>query len=212
VAHEKTNVRMAKLIFLDEAFNGRTFNFLVEKNSVGRSDHNTLVIHHDSVSHQHCEILVNGGEVIVRDLGSKNGTFVEGQRLSHQQAQLKNGQTVRFGTVRARLELDPPEDGGDTATANTAVHALSKYERERRRKQKNPSGAAPSMELGPKADEDDQTVLLSRQDNPRSALRPEEHENLEVPPKKSPLRILAILAVVFVIGLAIVLWKLFKNS
>ena len=63
---------MAKLIFLGEKFAGRVYEFAVEKTTVGRGDHNTLTIHHPSVSYSHCEILDYGTEVIVRDLGSSN--------------------------------------------------------------------------------------------------------------------------------------------
>src|SRR4026208_2582560 len=97
---------MAKLIFLDEQFSGRTYEFALPKITVGRGDHNALTIHDNGVSQTHCEILVYGSEVIVRDLGSRNGTFVAGTLLQNHQAQLKHGQTVRFGSVEARLELD----------------------------------------------------------------------------------------------------------
>ena len=93
---------MAKLIFTDKNHAGRIYELTLEKTTVGRSDQNILVISDGSLSALHCEILVNGPEVIVRDLGSRNGTFVNGAKLQNHQAQLKSGQTVRFGAVEAR--------------------------------------------------------------------------------------------------------------
>src|SRR5213594_2223932 len=68
--------QMPKLVFTDENFAGRVYALMVEKTTVGRGDHNTLVICDDSVSKNHCEILIYGYEVIVRDLDSTNGTFI----------------------------------------------------------------------------------------------------------------------------------------
>src|SRR5260370_20998316 len=100
---------MAKLIFTDPNFSGKVYELMLEKTTVGRGDHNTLVIRDKSLSSSHCEILTNGPEVIVRDLDSSNGTFVNGARLNKQR-QVKSGQTVRFGSLEAPLELDPGTD------------------------------------------------------------------------------------------------------
>ena len=100
---------MAKLIFIGEKFVGRVYELAIEKTTVGRGDHNTLTIHDPSVSHSHCEILVYGTEVIVRDLGSSNGTVVDGRRLQDQQQHpLDDHQIVKFGAVEARLATGQP--------------------------------------------------------------------------------------------------------
>ena len=117
---------MAKLIFIGDKFGDRVYEFSVDKTTVGRGDHNTLTIHDASVSHTHCEILVYGPEVIVRDLGSSNGTSVNGERLHDQQRPLLSGQIVKFGSVEARLELEPPTRG-DTATDVTAVYSHARH-------------------------------------------------------------------------------------
>ena len=137
---------MAKLIFTDKIHAGRTYELILEKTTVGRGEQNTLVISDASLSALHCEILVNGAEVIVRDLGSRNGTFVNGARLVNQQSPLKSGQTVRFGTVEARLELDAPASE-DTVSEITAVHAMGRAMREREKERQNPKPINPSMKL-----------------------------------------------------------------
>src|SRR5688572_28325954 len=99
---------MPKLIFTSASANGRVFEIVVERTTVGRGSHNTLCISDPSLSREHCEILAYGPEIIVRDLGSRNGTFIDGRRLTGEQCQLKHGHVVTFGEVEARLEIELP--------------------------------------------------------------------------------------------------------
>jgi predicted component of type VI protein secretion system len=99
---------MPKLIFTDASGNDRTVEIVLERTTVGRASRNTLCIPDSSLSREHCEILAYGPEVIVRDLGSRNGTFVDGRRLTEEQCQLKHGHMVTFGAVQARLEIEAP--------------------------------------------------------------------------------------------------------
>lgn len=128
---------MAKLIFTHPDFAGKTYKLFLEKTSVGRSDANVLVIHHASVSARHCEILVYGTEVIVRDLDSSNGTYVGGRKLKNQQTAAKAGETIQFGAVEARLELEAADklEGG---TDMTAIVTHARAVRDQRRAKANP--------------------------------------------------------------------------
>jgi hypothetical protein len=62
-----------------------------------------LVVSDPTVSRQHAEIERSGEEVSVRDLGSSNGTFVNGAKLDSERV-LCPGDTVQFGAVRYRFE------------------------------------------------------------------------------------------------------------
>ncbi len=117
---------MAKLVFLGDKFAGRSYEFKVPTTTVGRGEHNTLTILDPSVSQTHCEILVWGDEVIVRDLNSTNGTYVDGERLQNQQRPVLAGQIVGFGLIDARLEIESAS-GTDTDTDVTAVHAYLRH-------------------------------------------------------------------------------------
>jgi two-component system cell cycle response regulator len=65
---------------------------------VGRGSQCGVVIPLDGVSRQHCAFNVAGGSATLRDLGSKNGTWVNGERLVPQQAVvLANGAVVHAG-------------------------------------------------------------------------------------------------------------------
>ncbi len=97
---------MPRLVLLTEGFTGRSFELKTERSTVGRLDDNSFQIPAPSVSSHHCELLLKGGEVIVKDLDSTNGTFINGEQVS--EASLPVGQTVRFGSVEARLEASAP--------------------------------------------------------------------------------------------------------
>jgi pSer/pThr/pTyr-binding forkhead associated (FHA) protein len=100
---------MPKLVVLSEGFTGRTYELKTEKTTVGRVDDNAFCIPEQSVSSHHAEILLRGGEVVVRDLNSTNGTFVQGNQIT--EAVLKPGQILRLGNLQVRLEGDQSASG-----------------------------------------------------------------------------------------------------
>jgi len=95
---------MAKLVLLSEGLTGRTFELKVEKTTVGRVEDNTFQIAETSVSSHHAEILLRGTDIVVKDLNSTNGTFINGEKVS--EAVLKPGQILRLGMIEMRLESD----------------------------------------------------------------------------------------------------------
>jgi len=203
---------MARLIFIDKNFAGRTYELLLEKTTVGRGDQNTLVIRDSSLSSTHCEILMHGSEIIVRDLDSSNGTFVEGTRLN-KQSQVKSGQTVRFGSVEARLELD--SEGNETDTAEiTAIYALGKVMREQRRAKNHPQPDTASMELEPEAHPapEEHTILLPRSALPERPPVAPAPDKAQSAPAKAGTGKLALLIAAVVVVLALLLWLIFGRK
>lgn len=85
---------------------GRTHELKTDKTTIGRVEDNTFQIAEPSVSSHHCEIVVKGNDVIVHDLNSTNGTFINGDKVS--EAPLKPGQILRLGQIEMRLETDAP--------------------------------------------------------------------------------------------------------
>ncbi|MCB0016050.1 MAG: FHA domain-containing protein, partial [Anaerolineales bacterium] len=70
--------------------------------TIGRSANNGIVINDAEISRRHAQITPQGDGYVLEDLGSTNGTFVNGIRLNHPMA-LKHGDSVEFGdTVRLR--------------------------------------------------------------------------------------------------------------
>ena len=65
---------MLKLVVLSPGMTGRTQELKLDKTTIGRAEDNTVQIAEASVSSHHCEVLLRGSEVKVRDLNSTNGT------------------------------------------------------------------------------------------------------------------------------------------
>ena len=195
---------MAKLIFTDKNHAGRIYELILERTTVGRGDQNTLMISDASLSALHCEILVNGAEVIVRDLGSRNGTFVNGAKLANQQSQMKSGQTVRFGSVEARLELDGHgEASDDTSSEMTAVHAMGRIMREQKKERENPKPANASMKLESAGSSQNEDRTVTAHDAPKSKESPSPATPMPAvsePETTSRTRVVVIAAIV-VLGL-----------
>lgn len=71
---------------------------------IGRAEDCHLRPRTDTVSRHHCAILYEGGFVLVRDLGSKNGTFVNDERI-RPEAELKNGDRLRIGQLEFEVQM-----------------------------------------------------------------------------------------------------------
>src|SRR5579884_350400 len=73
---------------------------------VGRSTESEIFLVDPSVSRHHATIEPAGGEVLVRDAGSTNGTFVNGERV--RQRALQPGDRVAFGKTEMVVEGPAP--------------------------------------------------------------------------------------------------------
>ncbi len=62
-----------------------------------------MIADESSVSRRHAEIRVEGSRVFVQDLGSTNGTFVNGVRVA-QEVELKPGDELLFGAAKFRFQ------------------------------------------------------------------------------------------------------------
>src|SRR5213080_2878446 len=95
---------MAKLVLLSAGMTGRTHELKVDKTTIGRVEDNTFQIAEPSVSSHHCEVLLRGPDVVVRDLNSTNGTFINGEKVN--EGLIKPGQVLRLGQIEIRLETE----------------------------------------------------------------------------------------------------------
>ena len=82
------------------------------ENILGR-DEADILIDSPTVSRRHARIRISATEAMLEDLGSKNGTFVNGERLSTV-VRLKDGDEVQVGSVVSRFRMTSPK--GVTAT------------------------------------------------------------------------------------------------
>jgi pSer/pThr/pTyr-binding forkhead associated (FHA) protein len=80
------------------------FDLGEERVTIGRLAHNALQIDELSVSAHHADIFLKAGRYHLHDPGSTNGTFVNGEQVTH--AILRGGDEVRFGNVEGLFVSD----------------------------------------------------------------------------------------------------------
>ncbi len=203
---------MPKLVFTSSALAHQSYELILERTAVGRGEQNTLVIHDPSLSAAHCEILMHGTEIIVRDLDSRNGTFINGLRLHNSQAELRHGQTVRFGSVEARLELeDPPEDS--TASDVTAVHAFGRLIRDQRREERKPRPTNVAQHFGAESPEPPEDKTLMMEQAPlevKPAASPEAVPSVTRPNPKRETLVWIVISVVVLVIIGVV-WRVLSR-
>jgi pSer/pThr/pTyr-binding forkhead associated (FHA) protein len=95
---------MAKLVILTQGMTGRAHELNVDRTTIGRVEDNTFQIADPSVSSHHCEVLLRGGEVLIRDLNSTNGSFINDAQIT--ESILKPGQKLRLGQIELKLETE----------------------------------------------------------------------------------------------------------
>ena len=74
------------------------------KVTLGRVDDNTIQINDASVSSHHAELTASGNDYLLTDLGSTNGTRLNGEEVDSTARKLRAGDRVRFGKVDAIFE------------------------------------------------------------------------------------------------------------
>lgn len=87
-------------------------------NRLGRGDDNDFQINHPSVSGTHCEIIVSSAGVMLKDLDSTNGTYVNRARV--QEALLQSGQHMQLGMVDMLFESSSPAAPAPRTVSATA--------------------------------------------------------------------------------------------
>lgn len=93
---------MARLLVKTDGVNARLLELKLGANRVGRHPDNDFRIEHPTISSVHCELVLQEGGVILRDLESTNGTFVDGEAV--REMKLSPGQMVRLGDVELLVE------------------------------------------------------------------------------------------------------------
>src|SRR6202041_4970 len=88
---------------------------------VGTSRMADIVVHDDAVSGRHCAVSVDAGGIAIRDVGSKNGTFVGGARIN--EAWGGAGTIVTIG--RSTLVFSAVDEGAREEGLGTALPGLA---------------------------------------------------------------------------------------
>lgn len=100
---------MAKMIVSIDGVVIKEVQLTKERTMLGRRPYNDIVIDNLAVSGEHAVMHMTEHEVEVEDLGSTNGTYVNGKAIKRQV--LRNGDTIEVGKYKIRV-LQEEEDGG----------------------------------------------------------------------------------------------------
>lgn len=84
---------------------GKEIKIPTPKCVIGRGDDCHLKPQSDAISRQHCEIVTSDTEVVVRDLSSRNGTLVNGQKII-EETMLLSGDILKVGPLEFELVIE----------------------------------------------------------------------------------------------------------
>lgn len=93
---------------------GQVFKIARPTTTLGRSNTCEVVISDPLVSRQHCQILLGMGGINLRDLGSTNGSFLNGVRVT--ESPLRNQDVISLGGTRLRFAVEVSKDTLDSKT------------------------------------------------------------------------------------------------
>ncbi len=102
-------VRKTKLLVVSGPLQGQEFVVNKEVFTIGLGEHNDLALQDSTISKRHCEIAVDQGGYHIRDLGSTNGTIVQGVNVTS--ACLAPGAEIQIG--KTRLVFCPLQEASD---------------------------------------------------------------------------------------------------
>ena len=94
---------------------GRVVELAASRFVIGRAEDSNLRIDDQKISRQHAEILREAERCFLADLGSRNGTFLNGQRLGRERQALTNGDEIQLGTLLTLRFEDPATTAVDLA-------------------------------------------------------------------------------------------------
>jgi len=97
---------------------GKVYPLEAAEISIGRDSSNMVAINDAEVSRRHARMELRGSAYMIQDLGSTNGTFVNGTRITGMQV-LNPGDTVAFGEGIVLL-FDAAEDANATVLSAKA--------------------------------------------------------------------------------------------
>lgn len=102
---------------------GKTFELTKTETYIGRDINNDIVINDSEVSRKHARLILQAGGYVLEDLGSTNGTFVNGQRLMGPHV-LRPGELILLGE-NVSLAFEAGYDADATMVASSLQTAAA---------------------------------------------------------------------------------------
>ena len=164
---------------------------------VGRSSELDIVLVEDMVSRRHAKITVSGDQIFIQDLGSTNGSFVNGEKVKR--ARLSEGDRILIGTSIIKLVAIEGAAGGDLAGGKQSLEEAAQG---RRGGQRSMSGVIEEVPLPDLlqlfATSKKSGVLVVRSDDDTGRIYLDKgrivytvvNDNHDVPPMKAVVRVL----------------------
>jgi pSer/pThr/pTyr-binding forkhead associated (FHA) protein len=190
-----------QLVIRSGAGAGKVFPLEKSEMHVGRDVTNELVISDEKVSRRHARLYTEGDQYVVEDLGSTNGTFINGARLSGPHL-LRVGEQITFGETSIvsyeRIDQDPNATVMSTISASPSTVQAPKVEA---------SVPKPSVSQKQSSQYISSQVPLAREDFEASVPK-------STPRKKSntPIIIILIILVLFICLCAAAFWMIDSNN
>jgi pSer/pThr/pTyr-binding forkhead associated (FHA) protein len=117
---------------------------------IGRSSELDMVLIEDMVSRKHAKITLAPGQITIADLGSTNGTFVNGEKVK--KARLKEGDRILIGTSILKLVGVAMTEGQPAIDSRAAQQQLERTAAAQEKKQGGRSAVAGRLEEVPLVD------------------------------------------------------------
>lgn len=97
---------------------------------VGRRPETALTLPRATVSGQHAEFYVDGERLLLRDLGSTNGTFINGERIDSE-VEVHEDDVIQFADVALKVARDFQDENSRTMSEDFCDHALARVQFEK---------------------------------------------------------------------------------
>lgn len=104
---------------------GREIKISVPEFIIGRGEGAHLRPGSDMVSRKHCSIKVADGKVTINDLGSRNGSFVNGQKITEPH-EAKSGDRIKIGKLQFELLIDLVKPSAKKPKVKNVVEAAAR--------------------------------------------------------------------------------------
>jgi predicted component of type VI protein secretion system len=107
---------------------GETIAIRRGKLLIGREEDCHLRPESEFVSRHHCVLLLDDYTLRIRDLGSKNGTFVNGRKVGSGETILLHDDTISIGEMIGQIDLTPVAAAAGPAALPAALHSTGVFE------------------------------------------------------------------------------------
>jgi predicted component of type VI protein secretion system len=137
----------ARFTVISGPHRGQTFQVPRGKFILGREPDCHLVLDTNSVSRHHCVLLLDDYTLRIRDLSSKNGTFVNRNLTRIGERILAHGDTVRVGDLVIRVELESAAASTPAGSLETKAVEPDATQLDHRRDANSKEGQPASVEM-----------------------------------------------------------------